>query len=98
MIEGISINLGGDVYIVPALNLKQIRTMKIDIGSVSVDNPLASLASGLSIVLAALQRNYPEMTADKVEEIIDMNNFQVVLDAVMGQSGLVVKKLGEGKS
>jgi len=100
MIEGISINLGGEVYVVPALNLKQIRTMKMDIGSVNVENPLASITASLSIVLTAIQRNYPDMTMDKLEEIVDMNNFQSILEAIMGQSGLVAKgkQLGEMRS
>ena len=40
------------------------------------------------IVAAALQRNYPEMTPDKVENLLDLGNASAVLNAVLTGSGL----------
>ena len=42
----------------------------------------------IDIVAAALQRNYPEMTPDKVENLLDLGNASAVLNAVLTGSGL----------
>jgi hypothetical protein len=42
----------------------------------------------IDIVAAALQRNYPETTPDKVENLLDLGNASAVLNAVLTGSGL----------
>ena len=42
----------------------------------------------VDIVAAALQRNYPEVTPEKVENLLDLGNASVVLNAVLTGSGL----------
>ena len=42
------------------------------------------LAMLVEVVTAALQRNYPELTAAKVEDILDLGNALQVLDAILG--------------
>ena len=42
----------------------------------------------IDIVTAALQRNYPETTPDKVENLLDLGNAGAVLNAVLTGSGL----------
>jgi hypothetical protein len=42
----------------------------------------------IDIVTAALQRNYPETTPDKVENLLDLGNASAVLNAVLTGSGL----------
>src|SRR5437763_4484372 len=42
----------------------------------------------VEIVAAALRRNYPEMTMQTVEELLDLGNAGAVLNAVLTGSGL----------
>src|SRR5579871_4059417 len=46
------------------------------------------IAIVVEIVTAALQRNYPDVTADEVENILDLANAGRVLSAVLTGSGL----------
>jgi hypothetical protein len=51
----------------------------------------------VEIVAAALQRNYPDATTDKVENLLDLGNASAVLNAVLTGSGLKLRDghLGE---
>jgi hypothetical protein len=51
----------------------------------------------VEIVAAALQRNYPDATTDKVEDLLDLGNASAVLNAVLTGSGLKLRdrSLGE---
>ena len=42
----------------------------------------------IEIITAALQRNYPETTPEKVENLLDLGNASAVLNAVLTGSGL----------
>jgi hypothetical protein len=48
----------------------------------------------VEIVASALQRNYPDATADVVENLLDLGNASTVLSAVLTGSGL---KLHDGR-
>ena len=97
MIPGVKINLGGDEYIVPPLNFRQLEKH-----SKLLDELPDVLAAGevkkqwqiiLSLALAALSRNYPDLTLEKLKDIIDLGNLAVLTEAVMGQAGFA--KSGE---
>ena len=91
MIPGIAIAMGGADWVVPPLTLGQLRRLmpKLqalgDVGGTLAEPQIAVL---VEIVAAALQRNYPEVTADKVEELLDLGNAAAVLAAVLTGSGL----------
>ena len=100
MIEGYSVQLGDRTLIVPPLTLKALRRL-----SPSIKN-LASLREGVlptdeqfgiisEIVTAALNRNYPDLTQDSVEELLDTGNLHKILFAVMHASGLEKNSKGE---
>jgi tRNA-dihydrouridine synthase len=93
MIEGYKLTLGGTEYVVPPLNIKQIRTMKDDIDNLRITNSgdIDSFSNGLRVIQAAMSRNYPEITFEQLEEIIDLGNYKNVVLAIMGQSGLIQK-------
>jgi hypothetical protein len=97
MIPGVKINLGGDEYIVPPLNFRQLEKH-----SKLLDELPEVLATGevkrqwqiiLTLALAALSRNYPELTLEKLKDIIDLGNLGPLTEAVMGQAGF--KESGE---
>lgn len=92
MIEGKTINLGGEEYVVPPLNLGQIRRLQKEIENIGRldaasldDNAVDTM---LNVILAGMSRNYPELTKEKLEGLIDLGNMRAVTEAVLGVSGL----------
>jgi hypothetical protein len=88
MIPGISIAMSGQDWIVPPLSLGQLRHFLprvqtlagLDAGQMGT----AQLEMLVDIVTAALQRNYPDVTAEKVEDLLDLTNAVPVLNAILG--------------
>lgn len=99
-IEGVKVNIGDSTYIVPPLSFKALRLLKgklrllTDIGNIPEDEQLDAV---LDVVLMALNRNYPMMTREDLEDIIDLANLRVLITAIMGVSGLEQTR-GEAES
>lgn len=98
MIDGKKVKMAGQEYVVPPLSFKQLKTLAGDIEG------LAATAGNLSeqqmdmavrVIHAALVRNYPGTTAEQVEEMVDLGNFQEVVGAVLGAAGYKEAKEGE---
>jgi hypothetical protein len=92
IVDGMSIKMGGKEYIVPPLNFKQLRNLKTQIESLSGISGAPDgdqIEAVTQIVQAALSRNYPEITTDDVEGLIDLFNLRTIISAIMGISGLV---------
>jgi hypothetical protein len=91
MIPGMAVAMGGQDWIVPPLTLGQLRRLMpkvrklTEIGASMGETQVAVL---VDIVTAALQRNYPEMTPERVENLLDLGNAGSVLNAVLTGSGL----------
>jgi hypothetical protein len=86
--EGITIKLAGEEYVVPPLSLGQVKRLLPNIEKMQQGtDTLDKFSSVVAIAHAALNRNYPDLKYEDVEELIDMGNFKAVLDAVMGASG-----------
>jgi hypothetical protein len=95
---GQDVNLGGTNFVVPPLALGALKTLlpkiqKLSIGADGVPD-LSQVEDLLEVCLAALRRNYPELTLVELVDIVDLVNFQPLVKAVMGQSGLVVTSGG----
>lgn len=97
MIEGKTIRMGGKDWIVPPLNFRALKRFQKEIGSLNLAE-LAQSEKVEEIVLAALNRNYPELTLDQLQDMLDMGNVVEVTMAVMGVSGLEARKPGEGEA
>ena len=96
MIPGIPLTLGGDDFIIPPLNFAALKKLQPVIES------LATISSSLEgnqidaitqIVHSAMSRNYPDITLEKVMDILDLGNAPTILAAIMNSSGL--KPAGE---
>ena len=91
MIPGVAVAMGGQDWIVPPLTLGQLRQLMpkvrqlTEIGAAMGEAQINVL---IDIVTAALQRNYPETTPDRVEDLLDLGNASAVLNAVLTGSGL----------
>jgi len=91
MIPGVSIAMAGQDWLVPPLTLGQLRRLMPKVRQLSEID--ASMGEGqigvlVEIVAAALQRNYPDVTNEKVEDLLDLGNASAVLNAVLTGSGL----------
>ena len=91
MIPGVTVAMGGQDWIVPPLTLGQLRRLmpKVrQLTEIGASMGEAQINVLIDIVTAALQRNYPETTPDKVENLLDLGNASAVLNAVLTGSGL----------
>ncbi|HUE67183.1 MAG TPA: hypothetical protein VMP38_03300 [Candidatus Acidoferrum sp.] len=98
---GVKVQMGGIEYMVPPLTLGQLRRLEPKIRAMS---DLPPDAGGISteqidaigeIVSTALSRNYPDMTPERVLELIDVANAREVILAVLTGAGL---KPGEAEA
>jgi hypothetical protein len=100
MIPGITIAMGGRDWLVPPLTLGQLRRLmpKVrQLTEIGASMGEAQIGVLVEIVAAAMQRNYPDATADIVEDLLDLGNASAVLNAVLTGSGLKLRdgSLGE---
>lgn len=91
LIDGVTVKLAGKDYVIPPLTFKALRKLQPKLavinsmGSVPTDEQMQAV---VDLVHGAMVRNYPEMTANDVEELLDMKNTPTVIQALMGVSGL----------
>ena len=91
MIPGVTITMGGRDWVVPPLTLGQLRRLMPRVRQLTeIDASMSELQIGVlvEIVAAALQRNYPDATAEMVENLLDLGNAGTVLNAVLTGSGV----------
>jgi hypothetical protein len=94
MIPGVTIQMGGQDWLVPSLTIGQLRRLKDARKALASGDEEKVLAAICTIVAAALSRNYPDMTEQKVEDLIDLQNRDEVVAAVLGNSGLTPGEAG----
>jgi hypothetical protein len=100
MIPGVTIAMGGRDWLVPPLTLGQLRRLmpKVrQLTEIGTSMGEAQIDVLVEIVATALQRNYPDATAEMVENLLDLANASAVLNAVLTGSGLKLgdRRLGE---
>lgn len=91
MIKGIQIAFAnGEVYTVPPLSLGSIELLQDDLETFTGTVTRESVQTVIKATLWALQRNYPDMTEEKVKnELVDVGNMIDVMRAVMDVGGLM---------
>lgn len=90
LIPGKEITLGGQQYIVAPLNGTAIKQYRKDINAVKLGT-LPDIELVIKLAHASLKRNYPEITLEQVEDIVDYGNYFTLWDALLNVSGLVVE-------
>lgn len=94
MIPGVNISMGGNDWTVPPLTLGQLRRLQdkiramTEIGHDTRGMTSEQIDTIAEIVATALSRNYPDMTSERVLELIDVANARAVILAVLNGSGL----------
>jgi hypothetical protein len=90
--DGVSLRLGGRDWIVPPLNLRQLKQLTPALhrlGAAGQSLGEAEIDDIVRIIHAALSRNYPEATEAELAEMLDLGNAATAVRAVAGVSGLV---------
>jgi hypothetical protein len=101
MIPGVTIAMGGRDWLVPPLTLGQLRRLmpKVrQLTEIGASMGEAQIAVLVEIVATALQRNYPDATAEMVENLLDLGNASAVLNAVLTGSGLKLRDARVGEA
>ena len=85
---GTAVNLGGREFVLAPLNLFQIEALEATIAQLGNNSGLKeSLELSIPLVLASMQRNYPDVTADDVRGLLDLGNFMAVTKSIITSSG-----------
>lgn len=100
--DGEKVYMAGQEWTIPPLSLKYIRLNKDRLVNMRAlgkrgkmdfsDNELDEfLNEAREIILAAMQRNYPMVTKDDLEEWIDLATLPKLVMAVMSASGFAMR-------
>jgi len=95
-LDGVSIKLGNQEFIVPPLSLKSLRQLSDKLNSLQSLNGLPSneqISVMVEVIHHAIRRNYPDLSQEALEDILDLGNIQMVFPAIMSASGLDQKKV-----
>lgn len=88
LLDGVAIKVGRRDLIVPPLNLKAVRKVEKLLPVLEGRSGEASfLDAAVEVLTLAIQRNYPDMTREDVEECVDLGNLPRLIEAVMNVSG-----------
>lgn len=99
MIDGKILKIGEKEYIVPPMNFKTLKKVLPKVSSwdkTDFKGPEATMdiiSKFSEIILLALQRNYPDLTLDELEEHLTMKEINPIVEIVLEVSGL--SRLGE---
>lgn len=103
-VAGTWVEMGGKSYLVPPLNFKGLRqveedlkvlaSIKLEGGALPSDDQVKSLCK---VIKASIVRNYPNVTLEELEDLVDFGNLPQLILAVMKASGLVQKEGAPGK-
>ena len=88
-VKGIPLTLGGTIHVVPPLALGAMEQLAEALANFTGDiRDTSQISTVVSAAHAALKRNYPDITREQVGEMLDLENMQSVMEAVMDVSGM----------
>lgn len=95
LLDGVTIRLGRRDFVVPPLNLRAVRKVE-KLLPVLEGRPgeVSFLDAAVEVLHLAILRNYPEVTRDEVEDMVDLGNLPRLIEAVMNVSGFGPKGPG----
>lgn len=96
---GVAVFMNGKNWIVPSLSVRQfkdnVKFLTKDFGEVSAENFGEKVDELIPVILLALKRNYPDITADDLLDMLDLSTLPLVVQAVAAASGM--KKVAPGE-
>ena len=92
--DGVKVKIGDQELIVPSLTVKQARSvwpeiLEMDKQGVTLDTVPLQWDRGVKVIHTALSRNYPELTTDQLEEMLELRDWAKLIKIVSGQSGML---------
>jgi hypothetical protein len=104
--EGQQIYMNGKVWTIPGLSVKHFRKFFPVLAKstpiakdASVEEQTRVINEGLDerlpAILAAMQRNYPDLTQEQLEDMLDAANIVPIIQAISRGSGMRPAKPGE---
>ena len=97
MIKGHKVILGGEEYILPPMTLAIMFDNEENINTLQTPQDISVIAYSKiasPILLACLQRNYPEMTEKEFTRLVDLQMMMDMMPAMFNQSGFVPLEAG----
>lgn len=91
---GVVVALGGVDYTVPPLALGALKVCLPKLNAVMQakgDFTVEVIDGFVDVALAALRRNYPDLSREALEQELDLGNMGDVMAAIAGSSGLAPK-------
>jgi hypothetical protein len=95
LLEGVEVVVAGQSFVVPPSNIKREKLMIPDrvvleknAVDTSAEQQIAASDALTHIALVALQPNYPELTADMLEEHLKTTDLLVILNGLRKANGL----------
>ena len=97
-IPGRALNMGGRELVLAPLTLDQVQEFEPTMTRLADSSkPLREmLADFLPVILASLQRNYPDITLEDVRALVDVGNFKEATEAIVDISGY--KRVAPGET
>lgn len=98
MFPGFPLMIKGKEHLVPALSIKQLREggldlmKKTDLVARESTDGYDTMEIRSQLIHMALQRNYPTIKLDDVQDSLDLSNTVTIWMSVLGASGLGVTK------
>lgn len=99
-IPGFPINLGGVNFVLAPLGLRLAREFEkrgTELREQANVTPEQAHAFNVEMILASLHRNYPDLTAEELDELLDTASEPEAVSAVMLMTGLKRVTPGELK-
>lgn len=95
-IPGTRLNLGGQILIMPPLNLDQVRQFESVLPTLGKKGSTSeNVEEALPLLHAALSRNYPDLTVEELRALLDLGNLLPACEALVESSGYTSAAPGE---
>lgn len=91
--DGISVRLGRKSYVIAPISLGKLKLLRKELTAYKEDLSEESIDTVIKSLFYSLQRNYPDITLEQVEEMIDVSNAGEIMRCVMDHSGMYRAKL-----
>jgi len=90
LIDGIAVKLGGQEYTLAPLTIRQLKKLAPIFETLNQGGGVISqLDAVIELLHASFSRNYPDMTKDQLEDLLDSRTAADAMKALKSLSGLV---------
>jgi len=95
-VPGTRLNLGGVLFVMPPLNLDQVRAFESVLPTLGKrGSTTENVEEALPLLHAALSRNYPDLTVEELRPLLDLGNLLPACEALVESSGYAPAPPGE---